>query len=86
MDEQRIKLRIVKSPLPPSVHGLSAKDGDTFIILINGSDGQNEQEKTFIHEMLHIWHGDHDRSPEELQALEAQRHRTTEQFIKSKLT
>lgn len=77
MTEQRISIRIIKTPLPQAINGLSMKDGNTFIVLINENDSQDEQKETFIHEMLHIWHGDHDREFKDVQQLEEQRHQET---------
>ena len=78
MQERAFKLRIITTPLPPGVHGMSAKDGDDrFIVLINEDDDPDTQQEAFIHKMLHIWHGDHDRENVDVQQLEAERRAET---------
>lgn len=81
MQEQKIMLRIIKAPLPRSIHGTSAKDGDAIIVLVNEDDDPDRQQEAFIHECLHIWHGDHDRTGADVQQLEAQRHRETRREV-----
>ena len=82
MQEQKIILRLIKHPLPRSVHGLSAKDGDAIIVLINEDDDPDTQEAAFIHECLHIWRGDHDRTGADVQQIEARAHAQARQEIK----
>ena len=81
MQEQKIILRLIKNPLPRSIHGLSAKDGDAIIVLINEDDDPDTQQEAFIHEMLHVWHGDHDRENIDVNKLEAQRHTETRREV-----
>ena len=73
MIEKEITLRVITTAMPESIHGLSAKDGDQFIILLNENDQQKRQEETFLHEMKHIYNGDHDRKGVDVNDLEAAR-------------
>lgn len=66
-------LQIIKRPLPNSIHGAAAKEGDGYTVLINDQDDQDRQTLAFLHEMLHIWHKDHDREGADVSALEAER-------------
>lgn len=75
--ERSVKLRIITHKLPASIHGLSAPDGDEFIVLINEAITPEEQREAFIHEMLHIWNKDHDREKADVQVIEAQCHAET---------
>lgn len=77
MQERKITLRIIKHPMPPGVHGMSMKEADTILVFINESDDSDTQKKAFIHECLHIWHGDHDREDVNVQQLEAEQHAET---------
>lgn len=81
MQDRKIKLRIVEQPLPQGIHGASVKDGDTIIVFINEDDTPDEQQGAFIHEMLHVWHGDHDQEGVNVQQLEAERHRETQREV-----
>lgn len=74
-------MRIIKEPLPAGMNGASTKQGDTVTIVINADNNQGKQTTAFIHEMLHVWHGDHDRGDiKNVQQLEAQRHKETERL------
>lgn len=84
MQERTITLRLITTPLPPGAHGMSAKDkggDDNYIVLLNEDDDPDAQQEAFIHELLHIWHKDHDRQGADVQQLEAERHAETRREI-----
>ena len=75
MQERNIKLRIITAPLPSEIHGASGTgDGQQFTVLINEADDPERQAQAFLHEMLHIWHGDHSRPGAEVNETERERH------------
>ena len=59
----RIKLIIGKSePLPEgikSISGVDPEEPETYFLLVAPELSPEEQESAFLHEMLHIWRGDH---------------------------
>ena len=76
-----LNLRVVKLRMPSSVKGASCKTPDNgYMVVINSGLSAEEQEEAFLHEMLHVWNGDHDRE-ENLQALEARIHQKTADFV-----
>ena len=77
MREERLQIRPIRAELPRSVHGVGMKDGDAFIVAINEADDPVQQQTAFIHEMLHIWHHDHDKAGADVDRLEAERHAET---------
>lgn len=83
MTERTIKLQIITSPLPASVRGLTAnqKGSDVFTIAINDQKNDDEQAIAFLHEMLHIWHSDHDREGVNISELEHERHRELKRLL-----
>ena len=74
MTERKLTLRVITEKLPQTMHGISAKDGSGYIVLINEDDTPEQQAETFLHEMGHIYHGDHDRQGINVNNLEAVRH------------
>ena len=75
MNERIIKIRLVTVDLPENVHGSCQKAGDNeYNIMINSLLSDEDQEVTFLHEMLHIYHRDHDRGVN-VDRLEAERHK-----------
>lgn len=69
-----MELQILKLPLPPTIDGASAKDGNKITILINDQKTQDQQTLSFLHEMLHIWHNDHAADVTSVTNLELERH------------
>ena len=71
---RELSITIDEAELPPSVRGECAKDADgRFYIVINKCLSETERVKTFLHEMLHIYHDDF-ASEEPVAAIEAARH------------
>lgn len=69
------EIRIVKYPLPATVHGASAPTAGGFIVLLNANDTEERQREALRHEIRHIENGDHGRGPgENITELEAIRH------------
>ena len=54
MTEELITLRLIRAELPRSVPGMSTRDGDTFIVVINAAADPDQQQAAFVHELLHI--------------------------------
>lgn len=77
MTEELITLRLIRAELPRSVPGMSTRDGDTFIVVVNAAADPDQQQAAFVHELLHIWHHDHDKTGDALDQLEAERHAET---------
>ena len=69
-----MELQIIKLPLPPTIDGASAKDGNKITILINDQQPEDRQTLAYLHEMLHIWHNDHDADVTSVSNLERERH------------
>lgn len=67
-----VKIKVVEVFLPEDVHGmLQQLAPDSYRVFINRNMPEDEKTSTFIHEVLHIWHGDFDReiSVNELESL-----------------
>lgn len=70
-----MKIIFEKQPLPITSHGIAGTDGEAYYVLINSNDTPERQREAFIHEMLHIWDGDLDRTGESVSELEKKKHR-----------
>ena len=85
--EQTFTVRVMTIPkLPEGVHGLCAPEDPhnpdgRFLIWLNGNDSDAEQTYSFVHEMLHIWHGDHSSDGIDVQLLETIRHKETDDVL-----
>ena len=74
MEEGIITLRIIMDPnTPPTIRGASWPNRSGFNILINPNLPEETQARAFLHEMLHIWRGDHD-SGRDLNQIEQEVH------------
>ena len=62
--------------VPEGIDGLSAPDDKGgYIVMLNAGQSEAEQARTFLHEVLHIWRGDHDRAAHEgVQKIENETH------------
>lgn len=56
-----ISLRVIQCPLPGDIHGFSISDGRLTTVAIDEKATDDEKAAAFLHEMLHIWRGDHCR-------------------------
>jgi Zn-dependent peptidase ImmA (M78 family) len=57
---EHISFTLYKAELPQTIHGACAIDGAGQIsVMINSRDSQERQEEAFLHEMLHLFRGDH---------------------------
>lgn len=61
MTDRAIQLRIYHRELPEGIHGVSVRNEGTVSIIVNELKSEEEQTKAFLHECLHVWHGDHDK-------------------------
>lgn len=77
----KINIQLVKMSLPSGAEGAACKDPDGgYMILINSDLTEEAQTEAFIHEMLHIWHGDFESSTP-IGTLEALRHEEVKSII-----
>ena len=75
--DRTITIRIVTENLPNGIRGATAmKEKDRFVVLLNGDQDDPETVGSFVHEMLHIYHGDFE-SGLPVDQIEATRHRET---------
>lgn len=73
-EERRVSLRIIKTELPEDIKGVCSVCSDgSYLILINQDLDEREQEASFLHEMLHIYHNDFD-SDMSIHEIENKRH------------
>lgn len=56
---ERITIDIERHPFPADFHGASAWLNGRFVVLLNENESDAEQERAFLHEMLHVFRGDH---------------------------
>ncbi len=68
---REILLHIAEDKLPEDVRGMSTTDGKKAFVLVNSEMSEDERTAAFLHEMLHIWHGDHEGADAD---VEAERH------------
>ena len=80
MNDVNINLHIYSRELPEKVKGISTKDGNTVTVVTNEAETEDAQTLAFLHECLHIWHGDHDRGA--LYGLEKERHEELIRLLK----
>lgn len=75
-------IKVLEATLPESVHGFSLpwKDTGEYRICINARMSEREKLETFIHEMIHLYRGDHGDT-ERLDRIETDCHRTTEEIM-----
>ena len=55
---QPLNIRLAKMELLPGAEGITAKDEQGYLVVINSMLPEDKQAAAFIHEMLHIWHDD----------------------------
>ncbi len=61
--------------LHKDVHGLVySSSTDKYHILLNAADTKSQQEKSFLHECLHIFRGDLERESMNVNQVEMERH------------
>lgn len=67
---ERLTIDIDRHEMPADFHGASAWINGRFVVLLNANESEAEQERAFVHEMLHIYRGDHfsTASAEEVEA------------------
>ena len=76
---------ITTDKLPEPAHGISGTGNrdDSFIILLDGKQTDEQLTRTFIHEMLHIWHDDFSKQDVNVNVLEWQRHLESDRIYDS---
>lgn len=79
--DRTITIRIKTEQLPESVRGVSVeRRPEDYIMLLNGREDDPETVAAFLHEMLHIYHGDHGRAGE-TDGIEEERHEELQNII-----
>ena len=75
-EQRSIDLQIIKIKMPLTVHGVSAVTGggNSYLILINSEIPEAEQQRAFLHEMRHIYNGDHENPAADINELERRAH------------
>ena len=69
-----MNLHVIYADLPNSVNGAVSFNNDKYTIVINSNKTTQEQTAAFLHECLHIYHGDL-KSGDPADTIEAQRHK-----------
>ena len=83
VSDKHVNLSIVTAHLPEGIEGITSPDGhDNYTIMINADLSDNKQAEAFLHECLHIWNRDFERTEtESVGQIEARTHRQIEQFL-----
>lgn len=78
--DRRVRISVFIEELPQSIHGMVSPmdiNNESYIIVLNTADNEEEQRKAFLHEMSHIWNRDFE-SREDVSQIEARTHRQME--------
>ena len=82
---ENIHLSIVTAHLPEGAKGVVMQDGNDChdqTILINADLPESEQREAFLHECLHIWNHDLEKTgTESINQIEYRTHQQIEQFM-----
>ena len=65
-----------------NVHGISAPTGSGYTVLLNANDSEERRLAALLHEIIHIWHGDH-YAADDLQEIEAHRRQELLSFLQA---
>jgi len=78
-------LKLIEAPFPEDIEGCTVRWGENsgeYRILINENLPEPVKLETFIHEMIHLYHGDLDSTGKSVDEVEARAHRETEEILK----
>lgn len=78
-------LKLIEAPFPEDIEGCTVRWGENsgeYRILINENLPEPEKLETFIHEMIHLYHGDLDSTGKSVDEVEARAHRETAEILK----
>ena len=83
IDKQNINLHLVYAAgLPESIHGfISLNAPGKYTIVLNAADPERQQTESFLHECLHIFHGDLEREDMTADQIELKRHEELETIL-----
>ena len=83
VSDRHINLSIVTAHLPEGADGIVTLDrNNNYMIIVNADLPEDKQTKAFLHECLHIWNRDFERTEtESVGQIEARTHRQIEQFL-----
>lgn len=73
--DRSVSIDIIYGDIPDTVSGaVTSQDSSRYTILLNSNKSEEEQAAAFLHECLHIYHGDlsSNRSADD---IEAERHK-----------
>lgn len=73
-------LTVETARLPDEMKAFSRRKGDSYYIVINEAETDDGRAAAFLHEALHIWHGDHD-SGDDVDAIERERHEELKRLL-----
>ncbi len=85
--DRTVTIRIITKVMPEitGIHGACMKTGeDMFLIWLNGHEDDPKTAESFIHEMLHIYHRDHDRNVS-VDYIEFLRHNETKKIFNKEM-
>ena len=72
---RNISIKLYTMDLPEGIHAFVTQWGcGTYWIFLNENENETQQTASFIHECLHIYHGDHERDDLTADQIEAIRH------------
>lgn len=74
--KRTLELTICCDTLPPGMHGaiMTTGAGQHYIIVTNQQETENQQAAAFLHECLHLFHGDLNGAGGSADEIEAARH------------
>lgn len=80
--DRTITIRITTETLPAGIRGLSMMtDKDAYTVCLASDQDDQQAAAAFIHEMLHVYHRDHERTVA-VDQLEEERHREAESILR----
>lgn len=73
--ERELHIRIASRPLPDGTNGvLWRTDENSYTVCIDSSQDEDGQAAAFLHECLHLWHGDMEDPARDVDEIERERH------------
>lgn len=79
---RELSIKITHTGLPDSIHGfVSSTSPGKYHIFLNAAETDSQQAASFLHECLHIFHGDLERDDAAAGQIEAERHKELESIL-----
>lgn len=79
-------LKVIEMEMPEDIDGVACKwgrDSGEYRIFLNSGIDERQKLKAFIHEMIHLYRGDHDKENESVQKIESECHQLTQEVIEA---